>query len=167
MKLVSGSLLFEYIQIIFNGLLIALLVFFIFRSKKDKNSFHEKARERLENMVKSLTDIAHEHEKISKQFEENLEVRRSLILELTSQLDQLINRAKETILQLEKTMEEARRLEGRSSFNFGNPEHEKIIDLARKGFTLQSIAQQVNKSVGEVEFIVNLYRAAIRKKEFS
>lgn len=144
-----------------------LLLILVYRRRPVKNSLHEETYNRIEAIVKSLTDIAQEHEKISKQFEANLEAKKTLIMELTTRLDNLIGKAREVILQLEKMIEESKSIEKTAPFKIGNPEHERIINLAKKGFTLQSIAQQVNKPVGEVELIINLYKAAMKKREFN
>ncbi|MCX7822994.1 MAG: hypothetical protein N2260_06095 [Syntrophobacterales bacterium] len=154
---------FEYAQLALNGLLVTLLLFLILRQRAEKNSLHKETYDKVETIVESLVKIAKEHEVISKQFEANLETKRSLILELTAQLDQLINRAAEVISRLERIIEEAKEIETSSSVT--NPEHERILSLARKGFTVQSIAHQVNKPVGEVELIINLYKATLNKRK--
>jgi len=154
----------DYFQLALNFVLITLLAIFAFRKKPLQTSQFKEACEKTEALAHSLTEIAKEHETIAKQFEVNLEIKRRLIQELITQLEQRITEAKETAEYLEQLLENAKDAGKGTILGLKNPEHERIIQLANKGFTIQSIAQQVQKSVGEVELIINLYKASLKKK---
>ena len=154
----------DYFQLALNAVLITLLAIFAFRKKPYQTPQFKEACEKTEAIAHSLTEIAKEHEIIAKQFEANLEIKRRLIHELITQLEQRIAEAKETAENLEQLLEKIRDVERGTILGLKNPEHERIIQLANKGFTIQSIAQQVQKSVGEVELIINLYRASLKKR---
>lgn len=155
----------DYLHLAFNAVLIVFLAVLAFRRKPEKKSQFEDSYEKAEALARSLAEIAKEHDTLAKQFEINLESKKSILRDLTTQLDQLISEAREVKSKLEKTLREAQEAESGSYFSIKNPEHEKIIDLARKGFTLQSIAQQVQKPIGEVELIINLYKTSAKKKD--
>ncbi|MGC8719800.1 MAG: DUF6115 domain-containing protein [Thermodesulforhabdaceae bacterium] len=157
----------DYLHFAFNAVLIVLLSVLIFRKKPEKTSRHEEeAYEKAQALARSLTEIAKEHETIARQFEINLENKKLLIRDLTTQLDRLLTEAKEITSRLEKLLRAAQEIETGAHFNIKNPEHEKIIQLAQKGFTIQSIAQQMQKPIGEVELIINLYKASLKKKDY-
>ncbi|MEJ5300782.1 MAG: hypothetical protein WHS38_07320 [Thermodesulforhabdaceae bacterium] len=157
MTIVAGSWL-DYLQLALNATLIALLIVLAFRNKPHKDSQYEDEYKKVEALAQSLADIAKEHEVIAKQFEANLHTKRNLIHELISQLDQRIAEAKKIAERLEQLIDRINDVESSAITGLNNPEHERIIQLANKGFTVQSIAQQVQKSVGEVELVINLYR---------
>ncbi len=151
------TILLDYLQIALNVILIVLLVFMA--SKRFK------AEERMKNFLSSFEEIGKEQEKISREFQKNIEEKRQILIELTTKLEDQITEARNIIERLEWLLRKSQEIEREPEFVTKNPEHEQIINLARKGFSPQAIAQHIGKSIGEVELVINLYKALARKKE--
>ncbi len=141
--------LLDYLEIALNLVVMVLLILLFFRRS------HQ--REEIKSLVRSLEDIAKEHEAIAKQFEVNVEEKRRIVEGLRQLLDQRIEKAEALAKSLGALLEEVKTLEGSLTPTSVRPDHEQILRLARKGFSPQTIAHQLHKSVTEVELVIKLY----------
>ncbi len=141
-----------YAQIALSIILVVVLLFVMFK----QSSINSK----INNFIESFEEIISEHEQIIEQFDKNLKEKKMLIEKLLANLDKKIAIGEELCNKLSTLIE--RTPEENTTPILRNPEHEKIIRLANKGVNAKTIAKELQKSVGEVELIIDIYKAKIK-----
>lgn len=138
------------VQILLLVVLLGAMIYFFLR--------YTRTQKKIVEYLKVLESMANNHASLAREFERNLTERREIIKELLRLLDERIDTAKRLVERLEeiseKTMPSERDALGSLPIN---PEHEKIVRLARKGLSARRIAQHFQKPLGEVELILGLY----------
>ncbi len=149
--MVSGIV--AYAQIVLSATLVIVLLFVVFRQSK--------INERIDKFIESFESIISEQEEIALQFERNLQDKKQIIESLLARLDEKIKIGNELV---EKISGLANNVDvyDHASVIAKNPEHEKILRLAKKGFDAKAIAKELQKPVGEVELVINIYKTMMK-----
>ena len=106
-------------------------------------------------LTTSLEKIINETTQLAADFEVNLQERHKLIQQITSQLDSRIKEAKSVCGQMETLQQSAEQVARQEPVK-RNADHQDVLRLARKGLSIEAVARQLKKPVGEVELILKL-----------
>jgi uncharacterized protein YoxC len=142
--------LVDWLQIVLDLALIGFLVVF-FRERGKTNSGGEELANSLAGIIKDTNAIAVE-------FDANLKERQQLIQRITSKLDQKLEEAQKICQRVEGLQREVQVPVSHQTPTPRHPETNEIIKLARKGHDAPSIAQRLQKPLGEVEMVLSLKR---------
>ncbi len=148
-----GSGIIAYAQIILSATLVVVLLFVVFRQSK--------INERIDRFIESFESIISEQEEIALQFEKNLQDKKQIIENLLMRLDEKIKVGNELVEKI-STLANNTVVENHTDLIAKNPEYEKILRLARKGFDAKTIARELQKPVGEVELVINIYKTMMK-----
>jgi hypothetical protein len=137
-------------QIVLDIGLIILLFLILGRRSKPVEGSHD--------LVDALEKIVDETSVLAREFESNLQERRALIQSMLCRLDERLSEAEKVCSRLEEAQRMA--LEAKRECTLVPPsrnnDHEKVLQLAGKGLDAESIANRLQKPIGEVELILNL-----------
>lgn len=142
------------LQVALDILVIALLLYHVTKPARKC--------EGTESAVESLQRVIDETRQISEAFGKNLQERHELMRGIIRTLDQQIREAEGVYRKLEGLRKSMDTISSTQISAFASSENQDIIKLARKGMDARSIAQKLQKPLGEVELILNLARISIR-----
>jgi hypothetical protein len=140
------------IQIFIDLIMVAVLAWFLRSHSRIRMSWQDH-----EMVIQKAESILAEMRQISQALETNLQEKKELGKHILAQLDQGLERAEETYLQISK-------LNPRPGHPMGQADPMKDADrtrstihtLLRKGLSREEIAQQLGISVGEIELLLKL-----------
>ncbi|SFM47313.1 hypothetical protein SAMN05660836_00401 [Thermodesulforhabdus norvegica] len=143
----------HYYVVVQFALLVVLLIATVYFSTK-----YVRTQKKMMEYLKMLESLAETHASLAQQFERNLAEREEIIKGLVKLLDERIEAARELGERLREISESAMNVEKNAMGDISvNPEHEKIVRLARRGLSARRIAQYFQKPLGEIELILGLY----------
>jgi DNA-directed RNA polymerase specialized sigma24 family protein len=152
------------LQVLLDLVLIIVVVATIKQSRRNKVEPPDGAT----GLIESLERVIQETQNIGADFDQNLQERQLLIQQMISKLDQRIREAQQLCVQLESLSKtparEVREQHPASQVSPIQPspalisDHQKVLQLARKGLNAEAIAKRLQKPLGEVELILNLQR---------
>ncbi len=160
-----------YLQLALEGLLVFLLLVLLIRSRrKDK----EDPARMPNNLKESIERFLSESEKISQSFAQNLKDKKDLSASLILKLDRRLADYRTLLKQVEESFIEAQKkaheqvpapITFAAEIDRANPAAPEVrtmvLQLAKKGLTIEEIAQKARLHRGEVELIIDL------EKQFS
>ena len=142
--------LVTFVQV-FLDLLLIVFFFLVVLRRSRRNDSDDEFRQSLERILAETQTIAQE-------FDTNLQQRRELINQVVATLDSKIKEARQMCQNLENLKQQIR-LSGTSHESASrNQENQAIIHLARKGLNAATIAERLQKPLGEVEMVLSLKR---------
>ncbi len=150
-----------WILIALDGLLLVSFVFFIARLRRVWGTV--RSVEDIERMLEPLGDFLDQAGRTGAEMEENLAERRRIMARILDGLDEKSARLKQLIEAAEVTLNRA----GRESEPPPRPPdeaaalprgHQRVLDLAGQGRTVEQIATELSIPRGEVQLIVDLHR---------
>ncbi|GKT07364.1 hypothetical protein [Desulforhabdus sp. TSK] len=137
-------------QIVLDAGLIILLFLILGRRSKPVDGSQD--------LVDALEKIVEETRVLAREFESNLQERKALIQNILSRLDERLSEAERVCSRLEEVQRAA--LEAKREITLvpasRSNDQEKVLQLAGKGLDAESIANRLQKPIGEVELILNL-----------
>jgi hypothetical protein len=137
------------LQVSLDLLLAVLVIVLLTKKPKSVNlSAYTELTASLEKIISETTQLAAD-------FEVNLQERHKLIQQITSQLDSRIKEAKIVCGQMETLQHSAEQVARQEPVK-RNADHQEVLRLARKGLSIEAVASQLRKPVGEVELILKL-----------
>lgn len=136
------------VQLLLGLLLIGVMVYFSIRQAR--------MQKKIMKYIQILETLAQNHDSIAHQFERNLKEKESIISELVKLLDERIDKARELADYIQGLRDGIDASKGELSMP-ANPEHDKVLRLARRGLDARQIAHHLQKPIGEIELILSLY----------
>lgn len=148
------------LQVILEGFLVFLIILFLFRLKKMDTGQVDMPPDLETSLERFLT----ESQKFSESFEQTLEEKRQISIDLVSKLDHKILEMRELLEQTETTLSKARKSPPQLVDSRANPaapeSRTMVLRLANKGLSIEDIARQAHLNRGEVELILDLEKQA-------
>jgi uncharacterized protein YoxC len=108
-----------------------------------------------EELTASLEKIINETRQLALDFEANLQERHKLIEQITARLDSRLNEARSVCNQLETLHQSAQHVARQEPVKRG-ADHQEVLRLTRKGLSVENVAKQLRKPIGEIELILKL-----------
>lgn len=137
------------LQVLLDLMLVILVITLLARKPKALNT------SRYEELTTFLEKIITDTKELASDFDANLQERRKLIQQITSQLDSRLDEARNVCKQLGNHRQVAEHTLHQEPAQ-RKIDHQEVLRLARKGHTAENIAGRLRKPLGEVELILNL-----------